>query len=180
MDTKTRAQQEQPCKTCGAADDVDSTLLCDKCDTPYHMHCLLPRLDAVPDGDWFCPECQPESSPLESPLGGAPEPAAVEVPAVALPPKRTATRGGAPKPAVALPPKRTATLDGAPKPAAALGGAPKPAATLPPLGGAPTPASSLPPLGGALNPVATRPAQLASPMLPRQAFRSVPTQRGPR
>mmetsp|Transcript_26278 Transcript_26278/g.64917 ORF Transcript_26278/g.64917 Transcript_26278/m.64917 type:complete len:1013 (+) Transcript_26278:112-3150(+) len=162
MDTKTRAQQEQPCKTCGAADDVDSTLLCDKCDTPYHMHCLLPRLDAVPDGDWFCPECQPESSPLESPLGGAPEPAAVEVPAVALPPKRTAT------------------LDGAPKPAAALGGAPKPAATLPPLGGAPTPASSLPPLGGALNPVATRPAQLASPMLPRQAFRSVPTQRGPR
>ncbi|KAI0766088.1 RCC1/BLIP-II [Trametes elegans] len=37
--------------------DDDLPLECDKCDYPYHLKCLDPPLDAVPDGEWFCPEC---------------------------------------------------------------------------------------------------------------------------
>ena len=28
-----------------------------QCDDPYHLSCLTPPLSAVPDGEWFCPEC---------------------------------------------------------------------------------------------------------------------------
>ncbi|KAI0078717.1 RCC1/BLIP-II [Panus rudis PR-1116 ss-1] len=38
----------------------DSPLECDKCDNPYHLGCLDPPLDGVPDGEWFCPECEAE------------------------------------------------------------------------------------------------------------------------
>ncbi len=31
-----------------------------QCDYPYHIGCLDPPLDAVPDGEWFCPECEDE------------------------------------------------------------------------------------------------------------------------
>ncbi|KAL0954199.1 hypothetical protein HGRIS_005327 [Hohenbuehelia grisea] len=37
--------------------DDDSPLECDKCDGSYHLACLDPPLSAVPDGEWFCPEC---------------------------------------------------------------------------------------------------------------------------
>jgi hypothetical protein len=37
--------------------DDDSPLECDKCDSPYHLGCLVPPLTAVPDGEWFCPQC---------------------------------------------------------------------------------------------------------------------------
>ncbi|KAI0730901.1 RCC1/BLIP-II [Earliella scabrosa] len=48
--------------------DDDAPLECDKassdalspCDYPYHLKCLDPPLDAVPDGEWFCPECADE------------------------------------------------------------------------------------------------------------------------
>ncbi|THH16847.1 hypothetical protein EW146_g3855 [Bondarzewia mesenterica] len=38
-------------------DDGDP-LACDKCDAPYHLGCLDPPLDAIPDGEWFCPDCE--------------------------------------------------------------------------------------------------------------------------
>ncbi|KAI0057641.1 RCC1/BLIP-II [Artomyces pyxidatus] len=42
--------------------DNDSPLACDKrcaqCDKPYHLGCLKPALAAVPDGEWFCPDCE--------------------------------------------------------------------------------------------------------------------------
>ena len=28
-----------------------------KCDSPWHLKCLDPPLDAVPDGEWFCVDC---------------------------------------------------------------------------------------------------------------------------
>lgn len=31
-----------------------------QCDNPYHLQCLDPPLDAVPDGEWFCPDCEDE------------------------------------------------------------------------------------------------------------------------
>jgi hypothetical protein len=32
-------------------------LICDGCDKLYHLFCLKPPLDYVPEGDWFCGEC---------------------------------------------------------------------------------------------------------------------------
>ncbi|EPT01146.1 hypothetical protein FOMPIDRAFT_1121068, partial [Fomitopsis schrenkii] len=45
------------CLVCNTEDDDTPMLACDKCDHPYHIKCLDPPLDAVPDGEWFCPEC---------------------------------------------------------------------------------------------------------------------------
>ncbi|KAF8550733.1 RCC1/BLIP-II [Imleria badia] len=40
--------------------DDDPALECDKCDHPYHLGCLDPPLQAVPEGEWFCPKCTDE------------------------------------------------------------------------------------------------------------------------
>lgn len=32
-------------------------LLCDKCNAGFHIFCLEPPLEAIPDGEWFCPTC---------------------------------------------------------------------------------------------------------------------------
>ncbi len=37
-------------------------LLCDACDSGFHVSCLSPPLDRVPDGSWFCPRCVVDSS----------------------------------------------------------------------------------------------------------------------
>ncbi|KIL62087.1 hypothetical protein M378DRAFT_187414 [Amanita muscaria Koide BX008] len=42
----------------GCEKDYGDPLTCDKCDTPLHLECLDPPLDAVPDGEWFCPDCE--------------------------------------------------------------------------------------------------------------------------
>merc|ERR1719233_1943561 len=48
------------CKVCRRKTDSDNMLLCDSCDTGYHIYCLKPKLKAIPEGDWFCPECKPK------------------------------------------------------------------------------------------------------------------------
>ncbi|TFY76178.1 hypothetical protein EWM64_g7829, partial [Hericium alpestre] len=46
------------CVVCNAEHgEDDAPLECEKCDRPYHLGCLSPPLTAVPDGEWFCPEC---------------------------------------------------------------------------------------------------------------------------
>ncbi|XP_041054016.1 PHD and RING finger domain-containing protein 1 isoform X2 [Carcharodon carcharias] len=45
------------CEVCGRSDREDSLLLCDGCDSGYHLDCLTPALDTVPVEEWFCPEC---------------------------------------------------------------------------------------------------------------------------
>ena len=32
-------------------------LLCDDCDISYHIYCLTPKLDTVPQGGWKCKWC---------------------------------------------------------------------------------------------------------------------------
>lgn len=32
-----------------------------QCDKPYHLGCLTPPLSAVPEGEWFCPQCTSEA-----------------------------------------------------------------------------------------------------------------------
>ncbi|ETV97744.1 hypothetical protein, variant [Aphanomyces invadans] len=46
------------CEKCRMNNNHDKMLLCDNhCGREYHMYCLEPRLDVVPEDDWFCPEC---------------------------------------------------------------------------------------------------------------------------
>ncbi|XP_049805167.1 serine/arginine repetitive matrix protein 2-like [Schistocerca nitens] len=46
------------CQVCHQRDREDRMLLCDYCDSGFHLECLNPPLEAVPDGDWFCSRCQ--------------------------------------------------------------------------------------------------------------------------
>ena len=45
------------CVICHRADGEDTMLLCDGCNTPYHLECLVPPLLQVPAGTWLCPTC---------------------------------------------------------------------------------------------------------------------------
>ncbi|KAG0291231.1 hypothetical protein BGZ98_003085, partial [Dissophora globulifera] len=48
---------EEHCIECLSAEDEESMLLCDKCDSGTHLGCTVPRLQVVPDTDWFCQGC---------------------------------------------------------------------------------------------------------------------------
>merc|ERR1719192_1951211 len=41
----------------GKADGPETILLCDACDGEFHMYSLRPALMAIPEGAWFCPDC---------------------------------------------------------------------------------------------------------------------------
>lgn len=45
------------CPVCSGGENEDLILLCDYegCTQGYHMYCLEPPLDAVPEREWFCP-----------------------------------------------------------------------------------------------------------------------------
>ena len=47
----------QMCQICLKDDNEAELLLCDGCDKGYHTYCFKPKMEDVPDGDWFCPEC---------------------------------------------------------------------------------------------------------------------------
>ena len=60
------------CEVCeGGADDTQpgmsdaETLLCDGCDSAWHMACLRPPLTTIPEGDWKCPHCVEEEKKNE-------------------------------------------------------------------------------------------------------------------
>ena len=50
------------CERCHTDVDEELLLLCDGCDEAYHTYCLIPQLTAIPDDEWFCPQCQLEES----------------------------------------------------------------------------------------------------------------------
>nr|CAI5853739.1 unnamed protein product [Callosobruchus analis] len=61
--------QERKCKycsccVCGGKEDWESTILCDECDDGYHLTCLKPPLESVPDEEWYCPECKNDNSEI--------------------------------------------------------------------------------------------------------------------
>ena len=39
------------CSVCGGKNDPDKQILCDECDMAYHLWCLSPPLETVPDVD---------------------------------------------------------------------------------------------------------------------------------
>ncbi|XP_038982660.1 methyl-CpG-binding domain-containing protein 9-like isoform X2 [Phoenix dactylifera] len=57
--------EEGVCKVCGIDKDDDSVLLCDKCDSEYHMYCLNPPLARIPEGNWYCPSCVHSQSKMQ-------------------------------------------------------------------------------------------------------------------
>ena len=40
------------CEICNAGHQEDKIILCDRCDKGFHLFCLSPPLDDVPEGDW--------------------------------------------------------------------------------------------------------------------------------
>ena len=55
---------DEACAICHSTANAAQMLLCGDgvrgCDRGFHMQCLSPPLDALPPGDWFCPECADE------------------------------------------------------------------------------------------------------------------------
>lgn len=47
------------CDVCGEGGDI---LLCDTCTCSWHLTCLDPPLDEVPEGFWSCPKCEAEAA----------------------------------------------------------------------------------------------------------------------
>lgn len=44
------------CSICERPDDEENMLVCD-CKKGFHIYCLKPPLEKVPDDDWLCPRC---------------------------------------------------------------------------------------------------------------------------
>ena len=42
------------CEGCGSRGDEPNLLLCDECDISYHIYCIKPPLQTVPEGGWKC------------------------------------------------------------------------------------------------------------------------------
>ncbi|BEI96596.1 hypothetical protein CcaverHIS631_0201850 [Cutaneotrichosporon cavernicola] len=63
------------CNICHLAEQDDMTFLeCERCEEGYHMDCLQPRLYELPDGEWFCPECEDSIIEWSRPRAQTPEP----------------------------------------------------------------------------------------------------------
>lgn len=55
-----------PCEICRQEFDWENMLVCDGCGLGYHMDCLEPRINNVPEGKWFCGSCEGETQILPS------------------------------------------------------------------------------------------------------------------
>jgi hypothetical protein len=54
------------CELCHSGADDDNMLICDGCDKLFHLYCLDPPLEKVPDGDWFCLKCEVSTRDVDS------------------------------------------------------------------------------------------------------------------
>ncbi|RUS78042.1 hypothetical protein EGW08_014217 [Elysia chlorotica] len=58
------------CKHCGCAvctekKDPEKTILCDECDDAFHIYCLNPPLEKIPEEDeWYCPACKNDETSI--------------------------------------------------------------------------------------------------------------------
>ncbi len=46
------------CMLCGLASGAATMLVCNSCSRGWHMSCLRPLVEHIPDGQWFCPRCK--------------------------------------------------------------------------------------------------------------------------
>ncbi|XP_072402002.1 E3 ubiquitin-protein ligase UHRF1-like [Diabrotica undecimpunctata] len=63
-DDKNKKCRECGCTVCHTKQNWEDIILCDECDDEYHLECLDPPLDEVPEGDWYCPECKTDDSEI--------------------------------------------------------------------------------------------------------------------
>ena len=54
-DVPSQPEHNSVCDVCAEGGDI---LLCDTCTCSWHLTCLDPPLDEVPEGEWSCPKCQ--------------------------------------------------------------------------------------------------------------------------
>jgi hypothetical protein len=50
-------EDDTRCQKCLRPDEAEKMLLCDKCDSGWHIFCLSPPLQQIPPGEWKCPVC---------------------------------------------------------------------------------------------------------------------------
>lgn len=55
------------CNECKKKDNTPVMLMCDQCEYCYHIYCLDPPLESVPDGDWYCPVCKNDEDEIVQP-----------------------------------------------------------------------------------------------------------------
>lgn len=55
--TLSHVSASHPCEVCRFVNRPGHMLLCDNCNTGWHIDCLTPKLPRVPDGVWACPYC---------------------------------------------------------------------------------------------------------------------------
>ncbi|KAI8808902.1 hypothetical protein BJ742DRAFT_806826 [Cladochytrium replicatum] len=48
---------QELCEFCNRGDKEDQMLLCDDCGRGFHMFCLTPPMQTLPESDWFCAKC---------------------------------------------------------------------------------------------------------------------------
>nr|XP_017507428.1 bromodomain adjacent to zinc finger domain protein 2A isoform X1 [Manis javanica] len=53
------------CLVCRKGDQDELLLLCDGCDRGCHIYCHRPKMEAVPEGDWFCAVCLAQQAEVE-------------------------------------------------------------------------------------------------------------------
>jgi len=51
LDNPRKKCKECACRQCGGKDKPDVQIICDECNDAYHIYCLNPPLDAVPNVD---------------------------------------------------------------------------------------------------------------------------------
>jgi len=53
------------CSKCGGKQEPDKQIICDECEDAFHLWCLNPPLQQMPEDDeWFCPECRNDKSEI--------------------------------------------------------------------------------------------------------------------
>lgn len=40
------------CRVCGGKDSPEKQIMCDECDLSFHLWCLQPPLNEIPEDDW--------------------------------------------------------------------------------------------------------------------------------
>ncbi|XP_034176912.2 ATP-dependent chromatin assembly factor large subunit isoform X2 [Osmia lignaria lignaria] len=60
-----RSALNAQCRICRRRRDPEKMLLCDECNKGHHLYCLKPKLNTVPEGDWYCKVCKPPTKSKE-------------------------------------------------------------------------------------------------------------------
>lgn len=56
------------CCRCGSKKEPERQLLCDECDRAFHLGCLEPPLEELPEEEhWFCPDCKHDPTEVVQP-----------------------------------------------------------------------------------------------------------------